>query len=608
MSALRGQPFDDEFLRVRVVFVGMFLALLFLGGWLWHIQVHRGPSFEQDQLKQSVRRVRIPGVRGRLFDRKENCVADNRASYNIVLYLEELRKPGKWDRTVDHVLTQLDALGQKLGAPSELDRDKLRNHIRRSLPLPLVAWRDVSEEVLARFAEQAGQQPGVDIQVDNVRLYPFGPRAGHVLGYVGRAEIEQDEAEPFHYYLPEMTGRSGVEKKLDDVLRGDAGGRLLRVDATGFRRYDSGLREPRSGQDVQLTLDMRVQALAEDALGEVAGSVVVLDPRNGDVLALASKPGFDPNQFVPRISTEQWRALNEDPLRPLVNRAVAGGYPPGSTFKPITALAGLEHGTCHASDTHTCPGYYQLGSATFRCWYHSGHGALHLRQAVERSCNVYFFHMGLEMGVDRLVEEARALGLGSKTGVELDFETAGLVPDPAWKRRVHRDGWRDGDTCNMSIGQGALLATPLQMASVTATLANGGKVFRPRLVRAVRAPGEPHFTEREPELLREMKWRPEDVEVVRAGMRDVVNGSWGTARKVALPGVIIAGKTGTAEFGRKDERKRHAWMIAFAPYDQPRYAVALLVDEGISGGETAAPRMRQLLSGLFAPTPQGGQG
>lgn len=605
---LRSNPLDDEFLRVRLVLFGMLLALVFLGGWLWHIQVHRGASFEQDQLKQSVRRVRIPGVRGRMFDRKENCVADNRASYNIVLYLEELRKPGKWDRTLDHVLAQLDALGQVLGTPSELDRDKLRAHIKRSLPLPLIAWRDVSEEILARFAERGGQMPGVDIQVDNVRLYPFGPRACHVLGYVGRADIEQDESEPYHYYLPEMTGRSGLEKSLDEDLRGEAGGRLLRVDATGFRRFDSGQREPRSGEDVQLTIDMNVQALAEDALGEVPGSVVVIDPQNGDVLAMASRPGFDPNNFVPRISAEQWKLLNEDPEFPLINRCVAGGYAPGSTFKPVTALAGLGAGTAQPADVHSCPGYFQLGRTTFRCWNHSGHGPLVMRQALERSCNVYFFHVGLQTGVERIAEEARGFGLGRKTGIELDYEVAGNVPDTAWKRRTLRDGWRDGDTCNMSIGQGALVVTPLQMASLTATLANGGRVYRPRLVRGARMPGERVFTEHPPELVREMNWKPEDIALVRNGMRDVVNGAWGTARKVALPEVVIAGKTGTAEFGRKDEKKRHAWMIAFAPFDHPRYAIAMLVDEGVSGGETAAPRMLKLLTGLFAAPVQEGQG
>jgi len=231
-----------------------------------------------------------------------------------------------------------------------------------------------------------------------------------------------------------------------------------------------------------------------------------------------------------------------------------------------------------------------------------------MRQAVERSCNVYFFHVGLQTGVDRLAEEARAFGLGRKTGIELDYELAGNVPDDAWKRRTQQDAWRDGDTCNMAIGQGALVVTPLQMASLTATLANGGKVYRPRLVRGVRALGERAFIAKEPELVREMTWRPEDIALVRNGMRDVVNGAWGTARKVALPNVVIAGKTGTAEFGRKDEKKRHAWMIAFAPFEAPRYAIAMLVDEGVSGGETAAPRMLKLLSGLFSAPAQEGQG
>lgn len=599
---------DDEFLRVRILLVAIIAALLFLGGWLWNIQIHRGASYEQDQVRQSVRRVRLPGVRGRMFDSKGNCVADNKASYNIVIYLEELRKSGKWDRTIEHVMSQLDELGRVLGQPTELDRDKLRAHIRRSLPLPLVAWRNVSETMLARFAEQAGRVPGVDIQVDNVRLYPFGPRACHALGYVGRADIEQDEEEPYHYYLPEMTGKSGLEKSLDEPLRGEAGGRLLRVDVTGFRRYDSGQREPKAGMDVQLTLDMNVQALAEDALANTVGSVVVIDPRNGDVLALVSKPGFDPNTFVPAIPRELWQTLTDDERNPLMNRAVAGGYPPGSTFKPLTILAGLESGTAHPEDVHTCPGYFQLGSATFRCWNHNGHGAITMVQAIERSCNVYMFNVGLGCGVDRIVDQARRVGLGQKTGIELDYEIAGNVPDPAWKRRAQRDGWRDGDTCNLSIGQGALVVSPLQMANMTATLANGGKVYRPRLVRGWRKPGEYAFTEIPPDMVRQTGWDAKQIGLVRAGMRDVVNGAWGTARRVALKNVVYAGKTGTAEFGRKDERKRHAWMIAFAPYDQPRYAVAMLVDEGVSGGETAAPLMFKLMSGLFPVEKQEGQG
>ncbi len=600
MSTLRSNPLADAQFRVHMVLAMMLLALLVLGGWFWNIQVRRGPRYADDQERQSVRRVRLPGVRGSLVDRHGVVLADNRPSYNIVLYLEELRQPGPWAKTVAHVQGLLQRLEAVLGAPPALTEDDIRAHIRRSLPLPLVAWRDVDDVLMARFAEQAHGLKGVDIQFDSVRRYPLGERACHAAGYVGRAEIEQDEEDPYHYYLPEMTGRAGLEKTQDALLRGRAGGQLLRVDVTGYRRYEANRLEAERGSDVQLALDMDIQRMAEEALGDVPGAVVVLDPRNGDVLALASRPGFDPNGFVPAIPATLWKALRDDPHTPMFNRAAGGGYAPGSIFKPVTALAALGSGRAHAGDVHTCPGYFQLGRSTFRCWYHSGHGPLAMRQAVERSCNVYFFHAALAMGHESLAAEARALGLGSRTGIELDYETAGLVPDDVWKRRAVRDAWREGDTCNVAIGQGALVVSPLQMAVVTAALANGGKVWRPRLVTGVRGPGEERFRALEPDLVRTMPWRRVDLDVVRLGMRDVVQGAMGTARRVAIPGVEIAGKTGTAEFGRKDERKRHAWMIAFAPFEAPRYAAVMLVDEGISGGETAAPRMKLLLQGLLA--------
>ncbi len=604
----RDNPWNDEFLRLRLVFICFLALFIGLGARLWQIQIHRGPSYEQDQLKQSMRRVRLPGMRGRLYDRAGRVVADNRPSYAINLYLEELRRPGPWDRTIDRVEALLRELESVLGVPSHLTREDIRSHIRRRLPLPLTAWRDVDERVMARFAEQAGRVPGVDIQAESTRVYPFRALAAHAIGYVGRADIEQDEAEPFHYYLPEIAGRSGLEKTLDLYLRGEAGGRLLRVDVTGYRRYDYRQREPRPGQDVMLTLDMRAQELAEAALGNDPGAVVVMDPRNGDVLALASRPAFDPNDFVPAISAGRWRELSDDPLAPLLNRAVAGGYPPGSTFKLVTALAGLESGRCAPGDQHVCSGAFQLGRATFRCWFHPGHGPLTLRRAIEQSCNVYFFEMGLAMGMPRLHEMALRMGLGARTGIELDHEIAGLMPDDEWKRRTQRDAWRDGDTCNVSIGQGAIVATPLQMAQVAALIANGGRLYRPRLVRGIREFGRETFAMQPPELVRDMQWNPANLEVVRQGMRDVIHGERGTARRVAIPGHTIAGKTGTAEFGRKEDRKRHAWMVAYAPFEAPRYAVAILVDEGISGGETSAPRMRNLLMGLLEPEREEGRG
>lgn len=605
---MRRLPWDDEVLRVRLVLVVMLLMTVFLGGWLWRIQVTRGPRFEEDQNRQSMRRVRIPGVRGRLYDRAGRVVADNRPSYTVSIYLEELRQPGPWDRTIDRVEALIAELEGVIGVPSILTRDDIRNHIRRRLPLPLVAWRNLDDKAIARFAEQAARAPGVDIQAESMRVYPFHKLAGQTLGYVGRADIEQDKTEPYHFYLPEVSGRSGLERSLDEYLRGEAGGRLLRVDVTGYRRYDFKQREPKPGRDVMLTLDMRAQELAENALGNDAGAVAILDPRNGDVLALASNPGFDPNDFIPGISSARWKELSEDPQTPMLNRAVAGGYAPGSTFKPITALAALESGRVSRSDIYNCPGYFQLGKATFRCWFHPGHGSLPLRRAIEQSCNVYFFHAALAAGADRVQEMATRMGLGAKTGVELEYEAGGLVPTDGWKRRTAHDGWRDGDTCNIAIGQGALITTPLQMALVTSVLANGGHLYRPRLVRGVRDFGDGAFVLQPPEAAREMNWAPANIDVVRQGMRDVVNGERGTARRVALPGITIAGKTGTAEFGRKEDRKRHAWMIAFAPFEAPRYAVALLVDEGISGGETAAPRMRELLKGLLTPPESEGRG
>ena len=614
----RSAPLDDEFLRIRLLLVLIWLALGVLGARLWMIQVARGAHFAERQEQQSIRRVRLPGARGRVFDRVGKVLADNRPSYGVAIYLEELRRPGPWSKTIDHVEALLKRTGDLLGQPTTLTRADIQAHIRRRLPLPLLAWRDLDEQAMARLAEQSSNVPGLDLQAEAVRVYPQRQLACHVLGYVGRADLKAEEHEErYNYYLSELVGRAGLEKVLDPLLRGEAGARLLRVDVTGYRRDDLGQRPPKPGDDVMLTLDTTVQQLAEDALNGVPGAIVVMDPRNGDVLGLASSPGFDPNQFVPVIKASDWALLRDNELTPLMNRAVAGAYAPGSTFKPITALAGLHSGKAHAGDLHDCPGYYQLGRTTFRCWKHSGHGTIALQKALEQSCNVYCFLMARASGPEAVQEQARAFGLGRRTGIEVDYESPGLVPDDAWKRRVNHDAWREGDTCNLSIGQGALNVTPLLMAMVTATLANQGRLYRPRLVLATRSADQSDFVPREPELVKEMHWKPEYIRVVRAGMHDVVMAPEGTGRKIRVAGVEMAGKTGTAEFGPRDQRKRHAWMIAFAPFDAPRYAVAMVVDEGVSGGETAAPRLHRLFSGLFdrpvsapagAPAPAAGGG
>lgn len=603
------QIFDEEHLRIRLMLVLMLAALGVLVAALWRMQVAHGKAYQRDLMKQSVRRVRLPGMRGRIFDRNQVCVADNRPSYCVAIYLEELRQPGRWVRTINKVDGLIDEMSKVLGMPRQVTTEDIKTHIRKRLPLPLLAWRDVDERGMARLSELASGTPGVDVYLEAVREYPKKASACHVLGYVGRADPPEDEVEPFHYYLPEMAGRSGIEKAFDGVLRGEPGGRLVRVDVSGYRHDDLASRDPKNGRDVILTLDMNLQEAVERAMGDVRGSAVVVDPSNGDVLAMVSLPGFDPNLFVPAIPADVWKQLIEDGDKPLFNRAVAGSYAPGSTFKAVVAMAALENHKANPQTTFSCPGYFMLGSKRFNCWYHPGHGPLTMQEALEHSCNVYFFRLGLQSGYDAIYHTSAALGLGQKTGVALDFEAPGLLPNEEWKRRMFRDGWRDGDTCNLSIGQGALAVTPLQLALVTAALANGGHLYKPRIVQGIRDNEKDSFRPIPPQIVNELNWSPTSVRTVREGMRDVVMSPRGTGRLAAIPGVEFAGKTGTAEYGTKGSGKKYGWMIAFAPFDNPRYAVVLLVEEAVTGGTTAAPKMKQVMSAIFHPTDKaGGQG
>ncbi len=577
----------------------MVLAFAFLGVMLWRIQVVHGDRYQDDELRQSVRRVRLPGMRGRIYDRHGQVLADNRPGYNIAIFLEELRRPGGWARTVDFLEEQLDVWAQELDTERQLTRAQIEMHIRRRLPMPLVAWRDIDERTLARWAEQIAGRPGLDIYTEAVRVYPHDDLFAHVLGYIGRADAEQDPDEPFHYYLPDMEGRAGLERRYDDAMRAESGARLMRVDAVGYRHADLAFREAGQGQDLQTTLDTRVQAAARRALGDTPGSVVVLDPRNGDVLAMVSVPAYNPNDFIPAISHDLWQSLLHNPDRPLIHRPVAGAYAPGSIFKPVVAIAALENELATPSTVFHCPGHFELGRARFHCWSRHGHGPLDMRQSLERSCNVYYYRLALQIGYPTIYHMARAVGLGQRTGIDLDHEVSGLLPDDAWKRRTHNDAWRDGDTVNLSIGQGPITVTPLQMAVLAATLANGGEVHTPRLVKGQRPFGQGDFEPLERSAPRELNWSRTTLATVRGGMRDVIMGERGTARTSAIAGWVYAAKTGTAEFGPKEEGRKHAWMIAFAPYDQPRYALALMTDEGLSGGQTAGPKVQRLLSELL---------
>ncbi len=598
---------ESDTFRIRLLLVLMLSLCVALCGMLWKIQVAHGHDYVKDLDRQSVRRIRLPATRGSIFDRNGAALVENSPSYSIAVYIEELRQPGV--KVVDAAEKLIGQLGRILQLPVEVTRADIENHYRKRLPLPFIVWKNLSEETLARWAELAAGIPGADIYWEGIRNYPHGKTASHVLGYVGRANLAGREEEPYHYYLPEWEGKTGIEQSMDEKLRGLAGGSLIRVDVAGYKHGDLGGLEPEAGSDLMLSLDLNIQKLAEQALAGHNGSMVVMDPRNGEILAMASTPAFDPNDFVPSISRDLWAEMIGNPDKPLVNRAVAGTYAPGSIFKPVVAMAALEGGKSQPGRIYNCPGYFMLGRARFNCWHRTGHGDIDLRKAIEQSCNVYFFNLGLLCGNEAIAHMATALGLGRKTGIELNYERAGLVPDDAWKRRTFNDGWRDGDTCNMSIGQGALNVSPLQMAVVASALANGGHVYAPRLVRGERKNGEKDFRMLPARVVNEMNWSQESLRTVRGGMFDVVMAPTGTGRKAGVPGVEIAGKTGTAEYGAKGSGLKYGWMIAFAPYDNPRYAVAVVVEQAYSGGVTAAPLVQHLLNGIFHPeTPEGGAG
>jgi len=577
-----GQKLTDSW-RIAVL-AGVFTAgLLFLAASLHRVQVVQFPEFSRDQVRQSVRRVQVPGPRGRIFDRNGVCLAENRASYCIAYYVEELRKRGKWENTIQAVDEDIDRLAAVLGIPRQISKKKVEQHVRQSLPMPLLAWRDVEPVTLARWAETMEDFPGVDVYVQPERFYPQGALAAHVVGYVGRDRPLSLPGEQAHFYLPEMIGAAGLERQYNGLLTGVSGGQLIRVDARGYKHAVWDGTPAVAGRDLHLTLDVNVQRTLEKTLRGWRAAGVVVDPRSGEVMAMASSPAYNLNDFVPAPSAGVWNRLRSDEAQPLFNRAVQGRYAPGSTFKPVTAIAAMLHGGFDPDETYTCDGVFTLGTMRLRCWNTYGHGSVGLRKAIEQSCNVYFCHLGQSIGYDAIYAEARKVGLGVQSGIDLPEETRGLLPTAEWKEKTMKDKWRPGDTCHISIGQGLLLTSPLQMAMLASVFANGGKLYRPHLARR-EGPGE---------CVREMGWPPEAIGLVRSGMHDVA--AVGTGRRVQVRGIEVAAKTGTAEYDAGGVRRKNTWVTAFAPYDHPTVAVAIVVENGESGGQTVAPMVHDVL-------------
>ena len=614
MTRTNSQP-EGSGLRAGLLLAAMLGALVYLAACLYQIQVRDSHLYIGAQNQTSIRRVRLPATRGRILDRNGLILADNRPRYCAAFYLDELRAPGRWSNTVARVSRQMDAVAAILDRPREIEDAGIWSHLYRRRPIPLIAFRDLDEVALARLAEWPQPLAGVDLFVQQDRVYPYGDLACHIIGYVGKGNpTEKPAPRPatpeetdnfgdagtdadFDFYLPDLTGREGIEKSFDAELAGRGGGALLRIDAIGYKRETLEARAPMPGRDVVLTLDVAVQQAAERALEGHRGAAVVLDARNGDILALASAPRYDLSTFVPTLSGEVWRTLLNDPERPLINRAAAGVYPPGSVVKPVVALEALTGGFIGEFETVHCNGAYRIGNHRIRCASRWGHGDVAVRRALAASCNPYFMDVALRMGYEpRLYEAYRKLGFGTAPVIGIPTRS-GLLPSDAWKRRRQHDAWRAGDTAYASIGQGFLSATPLQIARYMLTIANQGEILETRLVRDP-GTGIPDTARR---VVGRMDWSPAALRAVLEGMTDVVASPHGTGRRAAIPGLTIAGKTGTAEYREKGELRKHAWMIAQVPAENPEAVFAVICENADSGGHAAAAVLRSLLIQMYRP-------
>ncbi len=572
-----------------------------LGARMHYLQVQESDQFrflaEENRIKISL----IPPARGQVFDRTGRPLAQNVQSYRVTITREDA---GDIDETIAR-LGQLIQLDPELVAEARVELKKRRGDTQVTIA-EKVTW-----EELARVAANAPALPGIEPQVALSRHYPLGADFTHVIGYVGPVsdyDLSRIENPDPLLNLPRFQiGKTGLEARQEEELRGKAGTMRLEVNASGREVRELGRQEGKPGADIQLTIDHMLQNYVQARLGSESAAAVVIDCESGDLLAIGSSPTFDPNLFVNGISVNDYNGLIEDDHRPLVSKSVQGTYPPGSTFKMVTALAALEAGIVSSEDTYRCKGHLEVYSQKFGCWKRSGHGNVDLVRSLRESCDVYFYELALETGIERISEMARRLGIGERHDIPMSAVAEGLAPTKEWKNRVKGEDWVIGDSVNASIGQGFVLASPLQLAVMTARLATG-RAVTPRLIKTIDGVEQPSGAGA-PMGLNENHLRQ-----IRKGMYEVVNHGSGTARgsRITSPDHQMAGKTGTSQvISRRvkcDEvpwrQRDHALFVNYAPYDNPRIAVSIVVEHGCGGSSTAAPIARDItLQALYGEDP-----
>lgn len=590
-GALPGRP-DAGRKRVLAMAGLVTTAFLVIIGQLWYLQVLEGGHFRDASDKNRIRIRPIAAPRGILFDRHGQPLVDNRPAFTLSLIPREL----------DRDLERRDAVLGRLASLLPIPFQELVDAVSRVAPdsfLPVRVRRGLSLEDVAKVEEWKLELPGVIVEVEPQRAYPTSRFAAHLLGYV--REASDDQLKGGRYRRGDMVGQTGLERLLDEFLRGKDGGERIEVDALGRPVRLVQQTEPHPGAQVVTTVDRRIQEAAERAMDGHAGAVVVMDPRNGDVLALVSTPAYEIDRFTGTIDRSAWLKVVQDPDYPLLNRAIQTQYAPGSVFKVIVTAAGLQEGTITPVDRAHCSGEFHLGAWTFKDWKEGGHGTLDLHRALAQSCNIYFYQAGLKIGGTALARYATAFGLGQPTGIALQGEKLGLIPEPPGRRERKGRSWSAGDVVNMSIGQGALLVTPMQVARMMAAVANGGVLWKPRLVQRIERPDRGVLWQDGGQVNGHVELSPVVWAFLRAGLWSAVN-EGGTGAAARIPGLDVAGKTGTAQMIAKSKASSgqdHAWFAAFAPARAPEVVVVVLVERGGKGGQVAAPIAKKILNAIF---------
>ncbi|MBL4903441.1 MAG: penicillin-binding protein 2 [Desulfocapsa sp.] len=596
-----------DLLKKRIFFAGiviLFFATIIIGR-LWFLQIHKGDEYRNRAENNRVRMREVAAPRGIIKDKMGREMVTNRPSFNVVLVRED-------SNNIDEML-------KKLATALDLDISDLWEQLRdagnKPRHIPVRLMEDVDWETLAYVENHNQEFPGIRIEIIPARVYHYDNLAAHVIGYLGEISKKELAARDTDIYTGgDLIGKMGLERLHEVDLRGEKGSSSSEVNARGFEQQLLKNVEPLPGNEIQLTLDAELQKVAEDLMtaGDKAGAVVAMEVKTGRMLVLASNPVLPIDQFVGGISHKNWNALLDNPKHPLINKVVQAMYPPASVYKMMTAMTGLAAGVIDKDTVIYCPGHFYFGKRRYHCWKRSGHGAVNLTRAIAESCDVYFYQVGLRVGVDKLAEMANKFGLGHKSGIEMEHEKNGLTPTKEWKKKKHKKKWQDGETLSVAIGQGFNLVTPLQVCLMTATIANGGKQYHPQLIEKVTDPDGKVLFQFEPVVLEELKGEKKFLPLIRAGMEEVVQGRRGTARKIRIKGLAIGGKTGTAQVVRLKQYKHlkeedipykfrdHAWFTCYAPAEDPEIAVTVLVEHGLHGSSVAAPVARAILESYFA--------